>query len=300
MSEPPARRTRSSSASTCGRPDQDGEGSRARGQRQPAVEQADQRERQPDHEHGQGTDVGPGPCHRPQRAALRAGVEQVGGDVGARDQGRRAQHEAGAGAGHQQHQLMDRPVPGADHGQEAAGQKAERPDRRGQDVLAVQKPRRAVADHAQPAGRVVGRQQGPRAEDHQADDDHGTEIGEQDRGHHPAPAAGHQHHGQGRDGEDQEAAEIARAGEQQLDQAGCYALVGVRCRRRPGPRAEQPLGREAGAEHQAERQRGRKPAPPLWPSCSSPARKAAGTSAKAASFSARPARRRSTSVERHA
>ena len=67
--------------------DQDGEGSRARGQGQPAVQQADQRERQPDREHGQGTDVGPGPCYRPQRAALRAGVEEVGGDVGAGDQG---------------------------------------------------------------------------------------------------------------------------------------------------------------------------------------------------------------------
>ena len=251
-------------------PDQDAEGSRARGQRQPAVEQADQRERQPDREHGQGTDVGPGPCYRPQRATLRAGVEQVGGDVGPGDQGSRAQHQAGDGAGHQQHQLMDRPVPGADDGQEAAGQKAECPDRRGQDVLPVQKPCRAVADHAQPARRIIRRQQGPRADDHQADDDDGTQIGEQDRGHHPAPAASHQHHGQSRDGEDQEAAEIANAGEQQLDQAGCNALVGVRCRHRPGPRAEQPLGRRASGRRSARSEGGRHGGPAAPARCGRP------------------------------
>ena len=143
----------------------DGERGRARGERQPAVEQADQRECEPDREHGQGTDVGPGASQRPQAAALGADAEEIGGDVGAGQQGCRTKHEAGAGTGHQQHQLMDRAVPGADHGQEAAGEEAERADRRRQNVLAVQEARRPVTDHAQPPGRVVGCQQGPGAED---------------------------------------------------------------------------------------------------------------------------------------
>ena len=103
----------------------DGERGRAGGERQPAVEQTDQRECEPDREHGQGTDIGPGASQRPQAAALGADAEEIGGDVGAGQQGCRTKHEAGAGTGRQQHQLMDRAIPGADHGQEAAGEEAE-------------------------------------------------------------------------------------------------------------------------------------------------------------------------------